>query len=822
MKFLFNHYKQFSYLLISFLLLDIVAVTTVLLLEEGEDLRSYPALWLAFLMLLPLLFGLGKLLSQLFSKRFFLWSAIIYALYTGFSYLLTVTQHVNDFEFKAERVFSNHFWQFNSLPGLLLIFLFAYIFIHFPKLKKRFPGKFLQVNKKNREVLENLFLSQFFLFLALMDDKMPELLHHQSYLVNFLEEGKLDITQNFMLTLLCLIALIFILLSLPSFLAVKGLRDLAQNKASVSVAFVLSAVFALIFNYTIQNSIRGDVIVLDQYLFTGASLFQIIVFFMIFMALYLIFNHFLLPTMLITALVVVASIASSLKFQYRQEPILPSDMVWLRNPKTLFDFLGGNYGFYAILGLVALGALYWYLRKKILPGKLITVLKYQLLLLVLPLVFFLGVMDIFATKKNGKIVENIPVISVLNNFHDLTWMGNTVNSQLRSLSFVWFSQMSDTTMIEPRGYSKEKIQEIEKKYKNLAEAINKERQNKIEDQTVIYLLSESFSDPARVDGVTMSENPIPYIQEVKTRTTSGLMKSDGYGGGTANMEFQTLTGLPFYNLSPSISVLYTEIVPRMNRFPSISDAYSSKNRTVIHLASPSNYARNVIYQDLGFDTFIHYGTKGLKGNNIGGNYSDQTTYNQVLEHLNGKQGQFFSVMTMQNHMPWSEPNPVYMSASYPDFSKEGNESLSSYVRMLYHTDQATKEFLEKLSKVDKKVTVVFYGDHLPGLYPQSAFKEVPESQYLTDYFVWSNYETPKLDYPRVNSSDFSALLLEQTNSKVSPYYALLTEVLHKASVDKKELDEEAQEIADDLKLIEYDMVRGKGYLSDSFFKTAKS
>ena len=822
MKFLLNHYKQFSYLLISFLLLDTVAVTTVLLLEEGEDLRNYPALWLAFLMLLPLLFGLGKLLSQLFSKRFFLWSAIIYALYTGFSYLLTVTQHVNDFEFKAERVFSNHFWQFNSLPGLLLIFLFAYIFIHFPKLKKRFPDKFLQVNKKNREVLENLFLSQLFLFLALMDDKMPELLHHQSYLVNFLEEGKLDITQNFMLTLLCLIALIFILLSLPSFLAVKGLRDLAQNKASVSVAFVLSAVFALIFNYTIQNSIRGDVIVLDQYLFTGASLFQIIVFFMIFMALYLIFNHFLLPTMLITALVVVASIASSLKFQYRQEPILPSDMVWLRNPKTLFDFLGGNYGFYAILGLAALGALYWYLRKKILPGKLITVLKYQLLLLVLPLVFFLGVMDIFATKKNGKIVENIPVISVLNNFHDLTWMGNTVNSQLRSLSFVWFSQMSDTTMIEPRGYSKEKIQEIEKKYKNLAEAINKERQNKIEDQTVIYLLSESFSDPARVDGVTMSENPIPYIQEVKTRTTSGLMKSDGYGGGTANMEFQTLTGLPFYNLSPSISVLYTEIVPRMNRFPSISDAYSSKNRTVIHLASPSNYARNVIYQDLGFDTFIHYGTKGLKGDNIGGNYSDQTTYNQVLEHLNGKQGQFFSVMTMQNHMPWSEPNPVYMSASYPDFSKEGNESLSSYVRMLYHTDQATKEFLEKLSKVDKKVTVVFYGDHLPGLYPQSAFKEVPESQYLTDYFVWSNYETPKLDYPRVNSSDFSALLLEQTNSKVSPYYALLTEVLHKASVDKKELDEEAQEIADDLKLIEYDMVRGKGYLSDSFFKTAKS
>lgn len=157
MKFLLNHYKQFSYLLISFLLLDTVAVTTVLLLEEGENLRNYPALWLAFLLLLPLLFGLGKLLSQLFSKRFFIWLAIIYALYTGFSYLLTVTQHVNDFEFKADRVFSNHFWQLNSLPGLFLLFLFGYIFIHFPKLKKRLSSKLFKIDKKNREVLENLF-----------------------------------------------------------------------------------------------------------------------------------------------------------------------------------------------------------------------------------------------------------------------------------------------------------------------------------------------------------------------------------------------------------------------------------------------------------------------------------------------------------------------------------------------------------------------------------------------------------------------------------------------------------------------------------------
>ena len=239
--------------------------------------------------------------------------------------------------------------------------------------------------------------------------------------------------------------------------------------------------------------------------------------------------------------IILATIASSLKFQYRHEPILPSDVSWLKNPKILFDFLGGNYGIYTIAGLAALGAFYWFFRRRILPGKILSMIKMQLMLLAFPIIFFLGVLQIFSSKENGKVAENIPVISILNNYHDLTWFGNTVNSQMRSISFVWFTQLSDKAMIQPAGYSKEKIQEIEKKYGELADSINQERQHNIEQQTIIYVLSESFSDPARIDGVSMSENPIPNIQEIMSKTTSGLMQSDGYGGGTANMEFQTLT-----------------------------------------------------------------------------------------------------------------------------------------------------------------------------------------------------------------------------------------------------------------------------------------
>ena len=283
------------------------------------------------------------------------------------------------------------------------------------------------------------------------------------------------------------------------------------------------------------------------------------------------------------------------------------------------------------------------------------------------------------------------------------------------------------------------------------------------------------------------------------------------------MEFQTLTGLPFYNINPTVSVLYSEVAPKMRRLISVSDSFN--NKEVIHFESPINYSRNVIYNRLKFNKFISIDDK--KNYDLGYqevHISDESTYKAVLKEMDAKKNQFFSVITIQNHSPFIAGEPSDLTATGRGFSDDENTKLTNYSRLLTFTDTATQSFLESLSKIDKKITVVFYGDHLPGLYPESAFKNNPESQYQTDYFIWSNFDAPKLNYPLVNSSDFSAMVFEQTNSKVSPYYALLTEVLKKASVDKKALEGEAQEIADDLKMVEYDLISGKGYLSKGFFK----
>ena len=299
------------------------------------------------------------------------------------------------------------------------------------------------------------------------------------------------------------------------------------------------------------------------------------------------------------------------------------------------------------------------------------------------------------------------------------------------------------------------------------------------------------------------------------------MISDFYGGGTANMEIQALTGLSYSNLSPSVSVMNTEVLPKMSYIPSISDSYTDDEKIAVHLHNGTNYSRNIVYKDLGFDTFIALdGTddKPTQLEYLSAGSRDSSTYYAVTSNLSSDTSQFFSVITMQNHIPWEAEEPAEITAYGEGLSDEENESLTSYARLLNITDSATADFLNELSGYDKKITVVFYGDHLPGLYPTSIFSSDPLNQYETDYFIWSNYETEKLSYPSVNSSDFPALVLKQTDSKVSPYYALLTGILEAENQSSDDLEA----LSMDLQMLQYDLALGKSYITkvdEKFFET---
>ncbi|EQC69289.1 Lipoteichoic acid synthase LtaS Type IIc [Streptococcus sp. HSISB1] len=204
--------------------------------------------------------------------------------------------------------------------------------------------------------------------------------------------------------------------------------------------------------------------------------------------------------------------------------------------------------------------------------------------------------------------------------------------------------MTITDIEKPANYSKNEINKLYEKYTSVATEINATRTENISDQTVIFILSESLANPDRVPGLTLSAPVLPQIQQIQAGTTSGLMKSDGYGGGTANMEFQTLTGLPMYNFNDMISVLYTEVVPDMTYIPSISNAFEPENRLAIHLSDATHYARNSVYTKLKFDKFIATSGSDDTADNIstfGAYPSDASTYDNVLSEIDASQSQFF-------------------------------------------------------------------------------------------------------------------------------------------------------------------------------------
>ena len=778
---------------------------------------------LQYVNFLGILFGISfallvVIMSQFNFKKWFPLKLIVsYFIYNTLSYLTEITLYLNNPKYKVWNLQKNPFFRTNSFMVIGILFALTVVLVllryHFDRVSNR---------KRHRdEINENyqyVILSQLLITFIVTDKNFSTLIYRtDNFLYKALEIGKYS-AQQFWLTNDFLFFL-FPLLSALGFLYTKGQRDFVKNKSSLSLAFFSSVTTAIVLNYFLQFSLgRTEPFLGIHFTIPDAILFQILVLTAVIFFVYICINQYWIASCLVLLVSVFFVIANFIKFGMRREPVLPSDLTWLSKPATLLGFVDSSQIVFTVMSLLAIVALSVFGMKFFFKGKIISSWKIQVLLIITMFFSFRNVMSIFSDKENGKIRSNVPIITTLNNYQDINWLGNTSNARYKGLAYVWMNQLTTEVIQKPEGYSKERLAKIQEKYRKLAEVINKERNGYLSDQTVIYILSESFSDPRKISTVEVTQNPIPNIENIMQTHTSGQMQSDGYGGGTANMEFQTLTGLPFYNISQTVSVLYTEVFPKIHDVPSISNVYATEDKIAIHLAGKSNYSRDIVYSRLDFKDFITTNTKGVKYRNEGISPSDESTYDLVIENLSPQKGQFFSVMTMQNHSPWLEANPETLDAKGQGFTSEENSKLTFYSRLLYQTDAATQAFLEKLSKIDKKITVVFYGDHLPGLYPESAFKDYPEGQYQTDYFIWSNFDAPKMDYPLVNSSDFSAMVFEQTNSKVSPYYALLTEVLKKASVDKKALEGEALEIADDLKMVEYDLISGKGYLTKDFFK----
>ena len=591
---------------------------------------------------------------------------------------------------------------------------------------------------------------------------------------------------------------------------------------------------------------------------------------LLYLMLLMLFNRFWTASIVILAVGIIVAAIEHFKVEIRYEAILPADLGFLgSNTGNMLTFIpaGAHVTILVALGAFAvLLALILVLRHfdgrkghMIRTDNLSLNLTSRLILLLLPiLVFALYCIHVSTTD------------SLANKFSralgDTPSMWDSVYDAQRNGPLVAFTrQLKPKIMDKPSNYSEETMKKVAARYQKEAETINASRTNNLTDSTVVYVWSESFSDPSRVPGLKTNKDSMPNIRKIKAGTTSGLMLSSGYGGGTANLEYMGLSGLSMANFESSLSSPYQQLVPSQHWTPTINQLWGAPvNSLGYHPYESSMYSRATNYKKFGFSHFytltgpdvIKYQDKIDESPYV----SDKSSYDSALEGIkSGKTNKFIQIITMQNHMPyheWYENNDYTAeSTTGTPLGDDEQQSIETYQKGVEITDQATQEFLNELDALDKPVTVVFYGDHLPGIY-SSASEDDNNSLalHLTDYFIWSNKASSsqgnKASDAAYSSPNFCvAQAADHMNAKVSPYLAFLTEMHSKIAameppvvnkiqgwdripegqniyldqngnpMSTDDFDKETKQLLADYKLIQYDITAGKNYLKDPDFMT---
>lgn len=543
-------------------------------------------------------------------------------------------------------------------------------------------------------------------------------------------------------------------------------------------------------------------------------------------------------------------VASVLKIAARNEPILPTDLAAV---KALCELLG-MVDPWLVAGVVVVAAvlLVCFAWVEYRYGQSCRFNAWGRVTAAVLVVAFLACF----TRANH---SNTVVYKQLQRIDDTPYFYAQLRGAKMNGTLLQFANNVDVhVMAKPAGYSAATMRQIGRRYAKEGRLINQQRSHQsVGRQNLVIVLSESFADPARIPGMKVAGgDPLPFLHQFKKQTTSGLMLSSGYGGGTANMEYQALTGLSMANFSPTMPTPYSQLVPFQKHTFTINNLF--KYSIGIHPFTANLYSRQAVYRKFGFNKFYHFagGSKITYTSKIQHNprVSDDATYREIDLNLRRRpHGKFVQVATMQNHMPY-EP-AYYQKRQYHVSGRGFNNSdqqgqIEAYIQGLHYTDQALKEWVHRLDESKQPTTVVWCGDHLPGIYHGLPMGKYGIPLHETDYFIYSNKAAQKLNHDRltiphrlVSPNDFAALALMKMDVKVSPYYALLTRVAmdlpaislptngtaknnsaHQGGIDfiddqgrRVKLNRHQQRLFRDYQLVQYDLTAGHHYLQRTSF-----
>ena len=364
--------------------------------------------------------------------------------------------------------------------------------------------------------------------------------------------------------------------------------------------------------------------------------------------------------------------------------------------------------------------------------------------------------------------------------------------------YCFSNSLFHTGIARPEDYDKSVMAEVERDDLDMAELEKGEIYSLSDYKTpnIIMLQLESFFDPMLWEKNPVQKDPIPFFHYLMDHFPSGYLSVPSVGAGTANTEFECITGMNLDFFGPGEYPYKTVL----QKTACESMAFDMKNlgyhTHAIHDNEATFYDRHKIFAQLGFDDFTPIEYMYDVERNPTGWCKDKILVGEIEKALDSSVGQdFIYTISVQGH------------GKYPSFEY--------YCQQIHEMDGFVKKLVRMLNARREPTVLVMYGDHLPG-FEWSAEEMKNKSLFQTNYVIWNNMDLPaqKKD---VESYQLAAYVQDLINLHEGTMFCF-----HQNYFKNTDTEPE-QKYLDDMQLLEYDILYGDQeiYGGSSPYQTVK-
>lgn len=568
----------------------------------------------------------------------------------------------------------------------------------------------------------------------------------------------------------------------------KTKRSVKIDRASLSRRILDLMLIALIVTLVVEGFNQGDVSRMLRYL-THRTMYFLLNYLVILTTLSLstLFKHRKAVSLCVAIVWVALGFVNFLVCRNRTQPLVSGDLIVT---PEIFGMITLYFSWPQIIAMFGAGfllivALVFFFRRS---AKLAKVSYIRSVVIIATLVALL-----VGVRLVGIQTDTIPRFfgDRVNAYHDYGFS--------TCFSFTFASK----GITKPTDYSEEIVEEILDEIEEPQATAVAPRFTAEETSTpnIVFIQLESIFDVDTVIGAEFSEYPMPFYKKLMEENPSALLYVPTIGGGTANVEFEVMSGfnMDFFGAGEAP---YNTIIPNTT-CETIANILREHGYycSALHNNTGAFFNRYQVYANLGYDRFdcLEY-MLYPKYNKVGWAH-DTILADDIMQIMSGSQERdLIFAIGVESHGKYPETYE-YSEGDIEVLSLPEGAYLApfqNYVNVIDEVDDFVEQIITALDAYDEPTVVILYGDHLPALGLEAEMLTTGDL-YASKYVIWNNY-----------GAEFEAVDMQayRLSSELLRQLGLSGGILPKLH-QSYPIDEEGDEYLTKLQTLEYDLLYGK-------------